>query len=229
MLSFGLFNFTGDSTKGILGVSNLILLIIPMVSIIFTGISIYNATDFMRLLLTQPVGRTSIFLSHFIGICMALLYAFVIGVGIPVLFYCNRDIAMVIMLSGIILTIIFTSLSFYISLLIDEKVKGIGTLLLTWLYFAVIYDGLVLLIIKSMSDYPVEQYSMILALLNPIDMCRILIMFSIDISALMGLTGAVLQEYLGTATGKLAIYASLLLWVLIPLLQATFLFRKKDF
>lgn len=229
MLSFGLFSFTDDSSKGILGVGNIILLIVPLVSIIFTGISIYNSTDFIRLLLTQPISRGTIFFSQFIGITTALLYAFVLGAGIPVLIYCSGEMITVIMLTGILLTITFSAIAFYISLLIGDKVKGIGTLMLTWLYFVVIYDGLMLLAIKAMSDYPVEQYSMVLTLLNPVDMCRILIMFSMDISALMGLTGAVLQQYLGTLTGKVIIYASLAVWILVPLFLASVKFKKKDF
>jgi Cu-processing system permease protein len=80
-----------------------------------------------------------------------------------------------------------------------------------------------------MSEYPVEQYSMVLALLNPVDMCRILVMFSFDISALMGLTGTVLQNWLGTAGGQAVIYASLMLWILVPFLIARRIFLTKDF
>ncbi len=229
LLSFGLFSFTDDTSKGILGVGNIILLVVPLISLIFTGISIYNSTDFIRLLLTQPIGRSTIFFSQFTGITLALLYAFIIGAGIPVMIYCNGEMMLMMMLTGMLLTVIFSSLAFFISLKITDKVKGIGALMLVWLYFVVIYDGLMLLAIKAMSDYPVENYSMILALLNPVDMCRILMMFSMDISALMGLTGAVLQQYLGTLTGKVVIYFSLLLWMAVPLLFSLVKFKTKDF
>lgn len=229
LLSFGLFSFTDDTTKGILGVGNIILLVIPLICIIFTGISIYNSPDFIRLLLTQPIGRSTIYFGQFIGIVSALIYAFVIGAGIPIVIYCSGDIILVIMLIGILLTLIFTSVAFFISLLVQDKVKGIGLLMLTWLYFTVIFDGILLFVVKSMSEYPIEQYSMILSLLNPIDMCRILLMFSLDISVLMGLTGAVLNLYLGTFIGKLIIYICLLFWFLIPLYIGKKIFIKKDF
>jgi Cu-processing system permease protein len=229
LLSFGLFYFTNDADKGILGMSNIILLLVPVVCIIFTSTTIYNSTDFFRLLLTQPVSRSTVYSGHFLALASALLYAFIVGAGVPLILYSAGDKIFPVMLSGIVLTLVFTSLSYLICTRINDKVKGIGASLFAWLYFVVIYDGLMLLVIRAMSEYPVEQYSMVLALLNPVDMCRILVMFSFDISALMGLTGTVLQNWLGTAGGQAVIYASLMLWILVPFLIARRIFLTKDF
>lgn len=229
LLSFGLFGFTNDTEKGMLGISNIILLLVPLVCIIFTSINLYNSTDFLRLLLIQPVSRSAVFISYYIAVACSLLYAFIIGVGIPIIFFSGGEKVFVILSTGILLTLVFTSLAFLLGFYITDKVKGIGLSLFSWLYFIVIYDGIMLLIVQAMSDYPVEQYSIALALLNPVDMCRILIMFCFDVSALMGLTGVVLQTYLGTVGGQLIIYGSLLLWIIIPLLLARRTFIRKDF
>jgi Cu-processing system permease protein len=229
MLSMGLFYFTDDPEKGILGVSNVILVLVPLVCIIFTTTNIYNSVDFIRLLLTQPVSRATVFFSHYIAIVSSLLYAFILGTGIPVLLYSGGSQVLTILFTGVIITIVFSSVSFLISWKVKDRVKGIGLNLFTWLYFIAIYDGLMMIIIKAMSDYPVEQYTILLALLNPIDMCRILVMFTLDISALMGLTGTVLQAYLGTVAGTLIIYTSLLLWVLVPLFISRRIFLRRDF
>lgn len=229
LLSFGLFGFTNDAQKGLLGVGNIVLLVVPLVCIIFTTTNLYNSTDFLRLLLIQPLSRATIFTSYYIAVACSLLYAFIIGVGIPIILYSGGEYVFVVLSAGVILTLIFTSLAFLISFYLSDKVKGIGLSLFIWLYFIVIYDGIMLLIIQAMSDYPVEQYSIALALLNPVDMSRILIMFSFDISALMGLTGTVLQMYLGTMGGKLIIYGCMLLWIVIPFWWARRIFIRKDF
>jgi Cu-processing system permease protein len=143
--------------------------------------------------------------------------------------YSGGEKVLMLMISGIMLTIIFTSIAFLVSLSISDKVKGMGTVLFLWLYFTLIYDGIMLLFVRAMTDYPVEQYTLLLTMLNPVDMCRILIMFSMDISVLMGLTGAVLQEYIGTFTGKMLIYGTLLLWAVIPVLWSSRIFNRKDF
>ena len=48
------------------------------------------------------------------------------------------------------------------------------------------------------------------------------------VSALMGMTGAVMQEFLGTALGVSYTLGILLLWIITPLLLALRVFRKKD-
>lgn len=229
LLSFGLFAFTNDPEKGLLGVGNIVLLLVPLVCIIFTTTNLYNATDFLRLLLIQPLSRATVFTSYYIAVTCSLLYAFIIGVGIPIILFSGGESVFIVLSTGITLTLVFTSLAFLLSFQLTDKVKGIGMALFVWLYFIVIYDGIMLLIIQAMSDYPVEQYSIALALLNPVDMSRILMMFSFDISVLMGLTGTVLQTYLGTLGGKLIIYASMLLWVLVPFVWARKIFIRKDF
>lgn len=227
--SFGLFILSNDADKGVLGMSNIVLLLVPLVCSIYTSISVYNAADFTRLLLTQPVSRIQIYLGYFISISLAMIAVFIIGVGVPLITYSGGDKVFSILSSGVILSIVFTAIAFLSSLWIQDKVKGVGFILFLWLYFAVMYDGLMLLFVKAMSDYPIEQYSIILALLNPIDLCRILIMFSLDISVLMGLTGAVIQDFMGTGAGKWIIYLTLFLWAVVPVLWAAWIFRRKDF
>lgn len=229
LLGMGLFNITEDTEKGVLAVSNVSLIIIPLIGMIFTVTHIYNSTDFIRLLLTQPVNRSLVFMSQYIATTLSLVYAFTVGIGLSFICFTDGSYAFQILFNGIILSIVFSSLSFLIATQIKEKMKGMGISILICLYFLALYDGLLLIIIQAMSDYPVEKYTIALALLNPVDLCRILIMFSMDISALMGITGAVLQMFLGTVSGKILIYLSLLIWAILPLWIAARKFERKDF
>ncbi len=229
LLGMGLFNITDDSEKGVLAVSNVTLIIIPLVGMVFTITHMYNSTDFIRLLLTQPINRNLVFMSQYIATTLSLIYAFVVGIGLSLILFTDGSFAMQIMLNGIFLSVIFSSLSFLIATVINEKVKGMGVSILICMYFLALYDGILLILIKAMSDYPIEKYSIALALLNPVDLCRILMMFSMDISALMGITGAVMQLYLGTLLGKFLIYSVLLIWSFLPIWIARRKFAIKDF
>ncbi len=229
LMGTGLFNLTDDAEKGIMAVNNISLILIPLVGMIFTITHIYNSTDFIRLLLTQPISRNLVFMCQFFATTIALVYAFVLGIGTSLLLFTDGAYALLILLNGTFLSIIFSSLSFLIATTIHEKVKGMGVSILVCIYFLALYDGILLILIQAMSDYPVEKYSIALALLNPVDLCRILMMFSMDISALMGITGAVLQMYLGTLLGRVLIYATLLLWALLPIWIARRKFSLKDF
>jgi hypothetical protein len=50
-----------------------------------------------------------------------------------------------------------------------------------------------------------------------------------DISALMGLTGAIMEKFIGSGLGSLLIYTTLLIWAIAPLLFAAKMFNRKDY
>jgi Cu-processing system permease protein len=49
-----------------------------------------------------------------------------------------------------------------------------------------------------------------------------------DISALMGYTGALFREFLGTGWGISFAAGVLLLWAVVPILWAVRIFKRKD-
>ena len=97
-----------------------------------------------------------------------------------------------------------------------------------WFYFSLIYDGLVMVILFTFSDYPVEKLTLLLSSLNPIDLARIFIMLRMDISALMGYTGAVYKEFFGSGLGTVYTTGIMLLWAILPVWVSIRVFRKKD-
>ena len=64
--------------------------------------------------------------------------------------------------------------------------------------------------------------------LNPIDLARILILLHLDVSAMMGHTGAVFKEFFGTSLGILIVFVILLLWIVIPYYTSILKFKSKD-
>ena len=99
---------------------------------------------------------------------------------------------------------------------------------MTWFYFSVIFDALVLLFLFTMNEYPLEKAMIVLSALNPIDLARIMILLQLDISALMGYTGALYQQFFGSGSGMLFALAMLTLWAGVPLALALRVFRRKD-
>ena len=65
VMSFSFFGFESDSNKGLLSMLNIILMIIPLVSIIFSTIHFYNSYEFLELLSAQPMSRKTIFFSQY--------------------------------------------------------------------------------------------------------------------------------------------------------------------
>lgn len=228
VVSLSMFQMEDNSSKAMLSLLNIVLIVLPLVSLVFTTIHYYNSYEFIELMSSQPMSRTRILLSEYAGVAISLLSAFFIGVGIPVLLFAPNEIGFALLFSGVSLTLVFTSIAFYAAVVARDKARGIGFALLLWFYFALIYDSLVLLILFSFSDYPLEKITLLLSALNPIDLGRIFIMLKMDISALMGYTGALYKDFFGSGTGILFTTGIMLLWIILPLWLAVRKFRKKD-
>jgi Cu-processing system permease protein len=228
VVSLALFQLQEDNSKAILSLLNIILIVLPLVSIVFTTIHYYNSYEFIELMLSQPVSRKKILLSEFGGVILSLLSAFLIGVGIPVMLYASNETGMALLFTGCCLTLVFASIAFLASVKSKDKARGIGIALLLWFYFALIYDALVLMILFSFSDYPMEKFTLVLTALNPVDLGRIFIMLQMDVSALMGYTGALYKDFFGSASGILFTTGIMFLWIILPLLLAIRSFKRKD-
>jgi Cu-processing system permease protein len=111
----------------------------------------------------------------------------------------------------------------------DDRAKGLGGAILVWLACAIIYDGLILLIVSSFSDYPLERAVLALTLMNPVDLGRVLLLLQFDTAALMGYTGAVFERFFGSTGGRVAVLAALVVQAVVPLALALRVFRRKDF
>jgi len=227
-MSLSMFQMEGNNSKAILSLMNIVLIMLPLIIIMFTTIHYYNSYEFIELMLSQPMSRTRILMSEYSGACISLLTSFFIGVGVPVLIYSPDTIGISLLFTGSALTLVFTSLAFFASVISRDKAKGIGIALLLWFYFTLIYDGLVLLILFNFSDYPLEKFTLVLSALNPVDLGRIFIMLKMDVSALMGYTGALYKDFFGGFWGLLFTTGIMFLWIIVPLRLSVKYFRKKD-
>jgi Cu-processing system permease protein len=226
--TLAMFQLDTDTNKVILSLMNVVLMIVPLVSIVFSTIHFYNSYEFIELMLAQPVNRKVIFLGEYFAVSISLCFAFTLGAGIPLVLFGAGPEGFTLLYTGIMLTLVFVSLAFLSSVLTRDKAKAIGVALLFWFYFSLIYDGLLMWIIYSFMDYPLEKLTLTLVSLNPIDLARILMLLQLDISALMGYTGAFYKNFFGSYFGWLYSSGVLLLWIVVPVVMALRIFKHKD-
>jgi Cu-processing system permease protein len=226
--SFSMFSLEDNTSKGLLSLLNIILIIVPLVSIIFSTIYIYNSAEFIELLVSQPLKRKTIWLSLFIGLASSLSLAFFIGAGIPIMLYQANEIGFMMIGMGILLSIIFVAIAMLATVRTRDKAKGIGVAILLWLYFSLLFDGLVLFLLFQFADYPLEKPMIGVTALNPVDLGRIMILLQMDVSAMMGYTGAIFKDFFGTYTGVIFSFSVMFLWVVIPVWFSTRKFNRKD-
>ncbi|HEY0772413.1 MAG TPA: ABC transporter permease subunit, partial [Sphingobacteriaceae bacterium] len=182
----------------------------------------------IELMLAQPINRKVVFIGEYLAVTSSLCAAFAVGIGIPIAIYGITPTALTLLFCGIVLTMVFVSLAFLASVLTRDKAKAIGIALLFWFYFSLIYDGFLLWVVYAFNDYPLEKITLTLIALNPVDLARVIMLLQLDISALMGYTGAFYKDFFGSSFGILFSTATLFLWIAIPCLLALRIFSRKD-
>src|SRR5690606_24806017 len=100
ILSWSSFALEDNSAKGLLTILNVILFTVPLVSILFTTIYLYNSSEFIELLLSQPIKRNKIWQSLFLGLSASMALAFFIGAGIPLLLNAPNAVGLMMILVG---------------------------------------------------------------------------------------------------------------------------------
>ncbi len=229
LITFSMFYISHDQSKVVISLFNILLLVVPLVSIVLGSIHYYNSAKFIQVLLTQPVKRKTIFWGEFLGFSASLSISFLAGTLLPAIIYGFSLQYLYMLLIGIMLTFIFEAIALFIAVSSADKARGLWKAILSWFYFTVVYDGLVLLVLFLFNEYPLQKTILVLTILNPVDISRTALLMKLDISALMGATGAVYLSVFGSIFGSILAMGLLFTWIIVPLLRAYRIFCKKDF
>lgn len=234
LLGVVLLFLNNDLSKAVITLMNVIIVLVPLIGSIFGIMYYYNSREFTELLLAQPLKRSTIFLGQYLGVALSLSMSLILGLGIPFVFYGLFKSSAIwdftlLLITGTFLTLIFSALAFNMGLSNENKIKGFGYAILLWLFLAIIYDGIFLMSLIVFEDYPLDKLSLAGIMLNPIDLSRTLILLKLDISALLGYTGAVFKQFFGTSLGLLISFTMLSIWVVLPIWRIVYKSKKKDF
>ncbi|HNJ58465.1 MAG TPA: ABC transporter permease, partial [Chitinophagaceae bacterium] len=104
LFAWSAFSLEDNESKGVLTVLNIVLLTVPLVSILFSTIYIYNSSEFIELLISNPVNRGMVWKALFIGLSLSMVTAYIVGVGIPLLLFANFATAIMMVATGIMLS-----------------------------------------------------------------------------------------------------------------------------
>lgn len=234
VFTLSLLFLSGDVSKIVISLINVLLILCPLIATMFGVMYYYNSREFVELLLAQPIKRSSVFLGQYLGVACSLSVSLLLGIGIPFFIYGIVASAAIwnffmLLVIGVALSFIFSAIAFWIALKNENRIMGFGLAILAWLFFAIIYDGIFLLTLITFNDYPLEQFALAASVFNPIDLSRILILLKLDISALMGYTGAIFKQFLGSGSGMMVSFSVLIAWMVLPVLGIRRLVARKDF
>lgn len=229
----GLLRFSGNLAGSILSLASIVLYVVPLVTLVVGSVYLYSAREFIELLLSQPINRRRLFAGLYAGLAGPLAASICAGISIPFLVrgFASGDGVLLLMLLaiGTALTFSFAGIALALALYCDDRLRGLTAAIGLWLLGAVLYDAGILAIVAAFSDYPLERPMLAMTLFNPIDLARVAIMLQLDVSALMGYTGALFQQFLGGTVGLAVAASCLAAWVIIPAAIGARMFSRKDF
>ncbi len=233
VIAEALFWFGGTGTQVILSLLNIVLMVVPLVSLVFGAMYVYGAREFTELLLAQPVARRALFTGHFLGLAVPLAGAFLAGAGLPFLIHggagAHPGAIAALLVAGTGLSVSCAAIAVGIALYSDDRLRGVGIALGAWLTMTILYDAAMLAFAATFGDWPLEQLLLGLMMLNPVDLARGLVLTQLDVSALMGYTGALFEQTFGSLTGTIVSVTSLAVWIAVPFAIAARRFARRDF
>ena len=229
----GLLRFSGDDTKTLLSIVNVVLFVVPLMTLVYGTIYLYGSREFIELLLAQPLKRRSVFAGLYAGLAIPLSVAFIVGASLSFLIHgidpAARGALITMLIGGTALTLIFTGIAFCVALRFDDRLTGLGVGLAVWLLLALVYDGAMLMVIAMTSGQAMEKTLLAASIANPIDLIRVALLTQLDVSALMGYTGIVFTTFFSGAGGMMVIAAAIVVWIGVPLTAGFFSFERKNF
>lgn len=243
---FSLFTVTlsylGGAPSGIAGfrpldatvasLTSLVTYFIPILALTLGGgiVAEEQEKGTLEIYLASPISVGEFILGKFAGLVMALTLATVIGLGTAggVLFFKTGAEALgtflIFILNSVILGVIFLSVSFLVSILMNERSRVIALTIFLWLVFAILYDlGLVGLLIVTKGEIGTQAFSALL-MLNPVDIFRIMNFLSIgEFKVFIGFASVEFPAYMTAPV----LWGLCMLWIVLPLTASFYFFKKR--
>lgn len=238
--------FLGSTPVGELKVSRLAVTVVSLASLsVYLVPLIALALSFdtlvgerergtLLLLLTYPVARWQVVIGKYLGQVLILGLAIALGYGCAGLVLALVDDETAggwraygaMMASSWLLGCVFAALGCLISALVRQRATAMGLAIGLWLAMVLVYDLAVLGLLMADTEQRLSapMFSALMTL-NPADAYRVFNLTTLDGSALVsgvGTLGAQSSPSAGLLLG------SLVIWTILPLLAALFVFRRQE-
>ncbi|HFC12696.1 MAG TPA: ABC transporter permease [Anaerolineae bacterium] len=227
--NYGLAGF-GRTTASLI---NLILLIVPLMGLTLGALSLANERENGTLLylLAQPIDQRELLLGKFIGLALSLVAALGVGFGLTAMLIAFRgggaDAGTYAVLLGLasMLAVVTLSLGFLISAAVQKSATAIGIALFLWLLL-VFFGDLGIMGSAIVMKLDISQL-LAAALVNPLQLFKFAAVLNLRSNLeVLGPAGVYAVRTYGANLMPLLI-GLLLAWIILPLLLAIRLFKRR--
>ncbi len=227
------FTQLAEYNRTVTGLVNLVLLFVPLMALTFGASSISGdrETGALKYLLAQPIDRGEVLIGKFLGLALAQLSTLLLGFGVAGVVLSTRggseglDGYVVMTVTACMLSLAMLSVGFLISALAHKTSTALGAALFLWLLLVFIGD--LGLIGAAIVTHMPTQTTLLLAMINPLQLFKMASIFSaLSSLEVLGPAGLYASDTFGGMFMPLLL-AGLLLWILLPLGLAQFLFIRQ--
>lgn len=220
------------------GLVTLTVFILPLGAILLSYDSFVGERESgtLLLLMTYPLARWHLICGKLLGHTYVITSACFFGFGLTALSLLvlgaeHSRVPFVIgfvhlICSGILLSLVFVLLGYWVSLCVREKTKALGILLLLWFLLVLVYDLVLLTALVGMADLLNRHLFNLLILINPTDLFRALNLLAspADTLSAKGSLALIAQ----TGIGLPQMYCLFGVWLGILLLCCCWIFKRQE-
>lgn len=244
LLAIGL-AFFGSAASGTLGfvsldstmtsLASLGVFIIPLIALMLCYDAFVGEKEAgtLLLLLTYPLSKTQLLLGKFIGHGAIMATANIVGFGsaalVVSLFGENAETSVVVLqfarfiAYATLLSWVFISFAFIVSVSVEEKSKAAGLSLVVWFLMVLVFDLAILALLVGAQDMIAPQTLPYLMWLNPTDLFRLINLMATETQAYSGVLNVAANANFSTPL----LVSIMFCWILVPLFIANTIFNRK--
>ena len=220
------------------GMMFFVQILIPIIALMLSYATIVGEREkgSLSLLLSYPIKREEIIIGKFLGLSSVLAIAIFIGFGISgIIIGINvKDVQwgdyLVFILSSILFGVVYIALAIFFSSVLKKRSTAIGAAIFIWFLFAMIWNIILFGILVSnygfdkisQEDWMAPDWYYVSSIINPITAFSMLV--ALNVGPVQADIAGKLPTFYTTETTLLILF----LWVIIPLLVALYIFKKKD-
>ena len=209
--------------------------LLPLFALLLGVFSFLTHREYLEILATQPISRRGILLGKYFGLLLSVLAAAALGFGLPgVIIAASIGVEgagtyLLVVFFSCLLAAVFTGLSVLIALLAGRRPIALGVAIAVWIFYELVY-GLLMLATTLYLPPGVAKNVLLVGLGgNPVDVVRVLCLLQVGGPALYGPAGATLIKLTGsTAVATTIGLAIVAVWIVVPMVVATRVFRRQD-
>ncbi|KHD89597.1 MAG: hypothetical protein OM95_02370 [Bdellovibrio sp. ArHS] len=229
LILFALRYFSNEPQQLFVSTMNSILFFHSIGLLLFATLSWQNNSEFISLILTQPIQRKTVFIARFLafGLSLALFTdaSLLLQMGASL----SPEENLRLLVSQTVVEIIFTGLGFLLAIQIQDRLKAMAVAAGLVLLFCLVLDSVSLWIIINYASYPLEKIILGLSALNPLTLLKFQNLAHDENSLWIGYAGLLLQRAWDSGFIQTLCGLALSLWIVLPVSAAWVRFKYKDF